>query len=472
MSPTATSAERALELASRTWGALRWPVGMAIATYRVTRRIDVERHVESRRGLDPRPTDRPVPGDQDGVQPRAEGAGDSSRRRYRLRMRETDMSPERLISTLALDPNLASPFEVARFVKTSGRLGELVAGDEYVVWMPGPWNGPVRVADRTPTSFRLATLRGHMEAGEIEFRARREEGELVMEIESAARSGSTPSWLLYGPLRIGQEIQLHMWVHFLERSGRLSGGVPAGPVEVTTVRFPDDHGEPSRRASRRAMRALDALHARAPNFTAQALEDHDPHQGWRVDDYRVALRPESPGPPEEGGSWAIAVELARDYEFADPALIEAVYYPERAFEGRDMLLEGRFLGLRFLLGVRVVATIDEQTTLDGRPARVWGWSYSTLEGHLEMGRMDYLVVKFTDSGEVEFRMHAVSRVARIRNPVVRLGFRIFGRGLQRRFARTAAERMRRLVEERRGGSGDLTAPATESITVQPMPPPA
>ena len=472
MSRAAASVERTLELVSRTWGALRWPVGMAIATYRVTRRIDVERHVESRRGLDPGPADRPVPGDQDDVQPRAQGAGDSSRRRYRLRVRETDMSPERLISTLALDPNLASPFEVARFVKTSGRLGELVTGDEYLVWMPGPWNGPVRVADRTPTSFRLATLRGHMEAGEIEFRARREGGELVIEIESAARSGSLPSWLLYGPLRVGQEIQLHMWVHFLERTGHLSGGVPAGPVEVSTIRFPDDRGEPSRRASRRAMRALDALHARAPNFTAQALEAHDPHEGWRVDDYRVALPPEAPGSPERRGAWVIAVELAGDYEFADPALIHAVYYPGRAFEGRDMLLEGRFLGLRFLLGVRVVATIDEQTTLEGRPARVWGWSYATLEGHLEMGRMDYLVVKFTDSGEVEFRMHAVSRVARIRNPLVRFGFGVFGRGLQRRFARTAAERMRRLVEERRGGVSDLTAPSTQSIAVQRLPPTA
>ena len=46
-------------------------------------------------------------------------------------------------------------------------------GDEYVVRMPGPWDGPVRVVEVTPTSFRLATLDGHLEAGQIEFRARR-----------------------------------------------------------------------------------------------------------------------------------------------------------------------------------------------------------------------------------------------------------------------------------------------------------
>lgn len=48
----------------------------------------------------------------------------------------------------------------------------------------------MRVTDVTDQSFGLATLRGHMEAGEIEFRARDDEnGELIFEIESWARSG-------------------------------------------------------------------------------------------------------------------------------------------------------------------------------------------------------------------------------------------------------------------------------------------
>lgn len=40
-------------------------------------------------------------------------------------------------------------------------------GDEFVVRMPGPWDGPVRVVRRDESSFRLATLDGHLEAGEI-----------------------------------------------------------------------------------------------------------------------------------------------------------------------------------------------------------------------------------------------------------------------------------------------------------------
>ncbi len=49
---------------------------------------------------------------------------------------------------------------------------------------------------------------------------------------------------------------------------------------------------------------------------------------------------------------------------------------------------------------------------------------------------------------MQFRLHAVSKPATIPNPVVRLGFRIFGRRLQKRFARTAGERMARTVRER------------------------
>lgn len=455
MSPPAevSAVERGLEVGGRLWGAVRWPVGMAIATYRVLQRIPVERATETRRGPEPEPVEHEVPGDPEAVQARADGSGPSARRAYRLRVKGARLSPEQLITAVAADPNVASPFEVARFVKTKGLLGGMRPGDEYVVWMPGPWNGPVRVAERTPTSFRLATLKGHMEAGQIVFSARCEDDELVLSIESSARSGSRNFWFVYEPLIVGREFQMHMWVHFLTRMGRVSGGEPVGPAEVVTIRYPDDRGEPSRTASRRAMRAFASLPSRRPNFTEAELAAHDPAQGWRVDDHVIALPAERAGPPEDDGPWSIACDVLRDYGFADPSLIQAVYDPGTPMQGRDMLLEGRFLGLRFMLGVRVVATVDETTELDGRPARVWGWSYATLQGHLEMGRLDYTVVKLCDTGEVQFRLHAVSRPAEIPNPVIRVGFRVFGRHLQRRFARMAGERMARLVRERLAARG-------------------
>nr|WP_246458350.1 DUF1990 family protein [Saccharopolyspora gloriosae] len=67
--------------------------------------------------------------------------------------------------------------------------------------------------------------------------------------------------------------------------------------------------------------------------------------------------------------------------------------------------------------------------------------------------MDFLVRKDLVSGDVEFRVHAFSRAASIPNPVVRLGFALFGRSTQLRFIRSACRRMAELTEPvaRRGG---------------------
>jgi uncharacterized protein (UPF0548 family) len=112
-----------------------------------------------------------------------------------------------------------------------------------------------------------------------------------------------------------------------------------------------------------------------------------------------------------------------------------------------MLLQASYHGLRFRFGVRVGGVIDETRTVDGRAVRIWGWSYGTLQGHLEMGQMDYEVWKWLDDGTVEFRIHVESRAARIPNPIIRLGFRLLGRREQVRFARRACERMACLLAD-------------------------
>ena len=207
-----------------------------------------------------------------------------------------------------------------------------------------------------------------------------------------------------------------------------------------------------RRGDSRARRALAALADKGFNFDPDRAEDFTSANGWHVDDYVQPLPPEPPGPPVPGGSFEVAKELMRDYAFADPAIVRAVYAPDSPFQTRDMLLEGRFWGLRFHFGVRIGGLVDDELAVDGRPVRRWGWSYRTLQGHLEMGQMDYEVRKWLDSGQVEFRIHVASRPAHIPNPVVRLGFRLFGRRVQRRFARHACRRMARLT----------AAPATSS----------
>jgi uncharacterized protein (UPF0548 family) len=204
--------------------------------------------------------------------------------------------------------------------------------------------------------------------------------------------------------------------------------------------------------------ALAELRHRQVNYDqARAPEDGRPDGHWHVDSGDQIIGQEPPGPPVPDGAWETGCVLVRRYEFADPRILRAAYRGDAELEGRDMLLEGRFFGLRFYLGVRVTGVIDE--TRDGRsgPERVWGWSYQTLQGHLEQGRLNYEVIKNLETGRVIFRISGYSRMAPIPNPVIRLGFLLFGRLTQRRFYRSVQLRLRNLVQSAQRGA-PLPAP--------------
>jgi uncharacterized protein (UPF0548 family) len=192
-------------------------------------------------------------------------------------------------------------------------------------------------------------------------------------------------------------------------------------------------------------RTVGDLRGRGYNFDPRRLRELVASEHWHHDDYRQPLPPEPPGEPVAGASFEIAQQLMRDYAFADPKIVRAVFDPAHALADRNMLLQARFGPLRFFAGCRVRAVVDEARTVEGRAVRVWGWSYGTLEGHLERGRMDFAVWKWLDDGAVEFRIHVVSRRANVGNPIIRLGLRLVGRREQRRFARHACERMATLV---------------------------
>ena len=162
-----------------------------------------------------------------------QGVGPMLHRSYAVRIVHTSMSPAALIDMVAAKLDQASP-EMAVFRKTRGAEGPLRRGDEFVVRMPGPWDGPVRVIRRDATSFRLATLDGHLEAGEIEFRAEPAGDALHFVIESWARAGDRLSDLLYNRLRLAKEIQLNMWSHFCVRTAALAAGRPQGGVTIRT----------------------------------------------------------------------------------------------------------------------------------------------------------------------------------------------------------------------------------------------
>jgi uncharacterized protein (UPF0548 family) len=188
-------------------------------------------------------------------------------------------------------------------------------------------------------------------------------------------------------------------------------------------------------------RHLDALHGRPLNFRPETLGG----AGWEHDDYRQQLVSERPGPPEPGGSWETAVSLSHGYAFADPSLVEARYDPSVPLEQREMLLILHALGARIYAGVRVGDCGEEKRSDGDRQAQVSFWNYRTLEGHVEAGQRDFEVWKWVDTGEVEFRTHAVSRPAET-SPLFRLGFRLLGRHKQVEFGRSACRRMALLTE--------------------------
>jgi hypothetical protein len=192
------------------------------------------------------------------------------------------------------------------------------------------------------------------------------------------------------------------------------------------------------------------LRGRGYNFDPRRIRELVATEHWHRDDYRQPLPPEPPGEPVPGGTFELAQQLMRDYRFADGSAVRAIFQADAPLEGRDMLLVGRFVGLDFCLGVRVGEVTDDLREEGGRPVRAWGWNYRTLHGHLERGQMDYQVWKWLDTGEVEFRIAAVSRRARVGNPLVRLGFALLGRREQIRFYRHTCARMAVLIALRTG----------------------
>ena len=374
-----------------------------------------------------------------------DGVGPLVHRIYRTRIVGSAMTPESLMARLKQDLDRVAPSEFATFQKINGG-GPLTLGDEYVVRMPGPWDGPVRVIAETPTSFRLATLPGHLEAGQIEFRAGHDHRSLSFQIESWARSGDRFSDALYSHLRLAKEVQLHMWVSVLGKVAELAHGRSEGGAIVTTRRLDPADQQSTSPPNRRAEQRLAALAGRPVNFDTSRLDEYTPETGWHRDDMVEPLPAEAPGPPEPGGTWELVRRLVMNYQLADTSQVRAVYDDRTPFEGRDMLLWIRFAGVRFGVGVRIGGAYEWTRDVDGRPARVYGWYYDTLEGHFEQGRMHYEVWKWLDSGEVHFRLHAVSRGSETGPWVLRTGFRLVGRVNQLQFYRRICRRARRFTE--------------------------
>jgi uncharacterized protein (UPF0548 family) len=209
----------------------------------------------------------------------------------------------------------------------------------------------------------------------------------------------------------------------------------------------------------RAERRLAALRGGDLNFELLPLECYTPERGWHADALRQPLPREPPGDPVPGGPWEIARRLVAEYRMADPALVRATWDPQAPLLGRDMLLELRWHRILSIhAGVRVTAVWDDERIVAGRAAQVFGFEYATLPGHVEVGRMDYQVLKWLDDGAVEFRLDAHSRASEDGPAWIRLGFRLVGRRQQVRFYLRCCARIARLTARELGLPGAPPAP--------------
>src|SRR3954454_16558075 len=217
--------------------AARWPFGIGVTAWTYVWRVTPMHRREgtgswARDGAPPLPPDV----ERERIQGPADGAGPLLHRHYRARISKARLGPEDLMARLSADPNQVAPGGLAHFEKVEGDEGRMAVGEEFVARMPGPWDGPVRVVEVTPTAFRFATLDGHLEAGQIEWHADARDGELVFGIESWARSGDRLSDLMHNRLRMAKEVQLHMWTSVVERVARFAGGRLAHGIEIDTRR--------------------------------------------------------------------------------------------------------------------------------------------------------------------------------------------------------------------------------------------
>ncbi len=168
------------------------------------------------------------------IQHADDGTGPLTQRLYKVHINNSKMSAEELLENFRTDPNRFSPTEFAVF-DPAPDLGGMRAGEELTVRLPGPWNGPILVSSVDSRSVRLETRQGHMEAGWIQFSTRQENGEVVFQIESLARSGDGAFNNLYHIAKVGKLVQTEMWVRVLESAVNVSGGSQTGRVIVDTT---------------------------------------------------------------------------------------------------------------------------------------------------------------------------------------------------------------------------------------------
>ena len=379
-----------------------------------------------------------------GLQLPSNGFGKLIHRRYSIEFNCGETAGE-IAAEISRDPNPYCNEAMASFDKVVGAADRMAVGDEYLIRISGPWNGPVRVIDMDEASFALATLDSHLEAGFIEFKvADLDNQRRSLTIQSWATSGGPVVWVTYSLLRVTKLAQTAMWTEFCERVAERFGDGSASDVQISDSSFSLSK-LPCKGSDEQCSSQLAELEQRGFNYEVESYSPDD--SSWRHDSYVTTVGKESPGPPEDGGLFMTAKKIITEYRFPDPRRVTGEFDPAAPLDGRNMLLNVQFLGVHVQFAVRVVEVIDREVQHEGENCLEWGYAYRTLDGHWEVGQMTFLLRKNLESGEVLFLIKAYSRPDRIPNPFHRFGFWLMGRRLQTNFARQCLKRLVKLTND-------------------------
>jgi uncharacterized protein (UPF0548 family) len=195
-----------------------------------------------------------------------------------------------------------------------------------------------------------------------------------------------------------------------------------------------------------AARAFVERHARTPaSFVPHpgppgTGPDGPAPPGFDLDRRRVRL-----GAGEAG--FAAACDAVRRWRPFDLGWVELVPADSSLAVGTVVATRIRACGLWWLNPCRVVA-VEDETAADGVAGRRFGFTYATLEGHVERGEERFRV-ELDRGGGVWYELAAVSRPA---HWLTRIGYP-WVRRLQRRFAVDSLAVMARAVAPSEGHGG-------------------
>ena len=390
-----------------------------------------------------------------GLQLPSTGYGKLIHRRYSIEF-DGEHSAAEIIAVISQDLSDYCHEAMAIFEKVNEESASMEIGDEYLIRISGPWNGPVRVIDKDATSFALATRDGHLEAGFIEFKVEDgDEHQRRFTIQSWATSGGPLVWVTYSIFRVTKLAQTAMWTEFCSRVVKRFGDDSKSDsktdlqISDTSFSLPKQTSEATgNKLDERSANQLAELQERGFNYEVESYSPDD--SSWRHDSYVTTVGKESPGPPEDGGLFMTAKKIVSEYRFPDPRRVSGQFDPEADLDGRNMILNAKFMGIRVQFAVRVVDVIDREIRRDDDNCREWGYAYRTLDGHWEVGQMTFLLRKNCDSGEVLFLINAYSQTGHIPNPLYRVGFWLMGRKVQTNFAKRCLARLVKLTHDEMG----------------------